>query len=593
MKRLFLIGSMVLWTAVCAFANAYTVYLKMSNTSACTYTPGVIGQFSGWSRSERMTLQNSGTYAGYYMATVNADAGSSFKFRDADRNDWNNEIISTTGTGNEYYPGWFVMGDLRFPNEGNEVVIDYSSNAYQWLMCYEGATGSGTTSEFTTPTILQNQTDMPILFVHTEGNQAVTSKDNYLRATYYLDARGQSWAKNIASDTLPDTLQIKGRGNWTWTGFNKKPYRLKLQNKTAMLGMNKNKNFGLLAHSDDWTGWMKNTMGFSLAKQMGLAWTPTHQPVELVINGEYYGLYMLTELVRVEKDRVNVVEQPDECTNADSITGGWLIEIDNYGNQEPFHVQVNAPDDQFYVSAKTPEVWSNAQRQYLQQQMDALVAAVYGDDDAALEAILDVESAARFYLVQELMVNGEAYSGSCYLHKDMNEAQWHFGPVWDFGNAFNASYFNNNTDRFQPEFAEFKQHLIGQLLEHTCMQQAVQRVWNHWRYYDYATSTDAVEQMSARIAGAASRDPQVPAVQADAQALSWTAHTNAVAGKNSMLAYYQAHVAWLTQQWGSGQADSAALEEMNDAQGANVRKVMRDGHLYIIQGEKCYSIMGF
>lgn len=256
-------------------------------------------------------------------------------------------------------------------------------------------------------------------------------------------------------------------------------------------------------------------------------------------------------------------------------------------------MQVNAPDDQFYVSAKTPEVWSNAQQQYLQQQMDALVAAVYGDDDAALEAILDVESAARFYLVQELMVNGEAYTGSCYLHKDMNEAQWHFGPVWDFGNAFNASYFGNNTDRFQPEFAEFKQHLIGQLLEHTCMQQAVQRVWNHWRYYDYATSTDAVEQMSARIAGAASRDPQVPAVQADAQALSWTAHTNAVAGKNSMLAYYQAHVAWLTQQWGSGQADSTALEEMNDAQGANVRKVMINGHLYIIRGDKCYSIMGF
>lgn len=582
---------MVLWTAVYALANTYTVYLKVPNTSACAYTPGVIGQFSGWSSSVRMTLQNSGDYAGYYMATVNADAGSTFKFRDADRNDWTNEIISTTGTGSEYQTGWFRMGDLRFPNDGNQVVLDYSTDAYQWLECYGVGTGSGNTSEFRTPAILQSQNDMPILFVHTANDQQVTSKDYYLNATYYLDARGQSWAKNIAADTLPDTLQIKGRGNWTWTGFNKKPYRLKLQNKTAMLGMKKNKNFGLLAHSDDWTGWMKNTMGFSLAKQLGLAWTPTHQPVELVMNGEYYGLYMLTELIRVEKDRVNVVEQPDECTNADSITGGWLIEIDNYGNQEPFHVQVNAPDDQFYVSAKTPEVWSSAQQQYLQQQMDALVAAIYGNDDEALEAILDIESAARFYLVQELMINGEAYTGSCYMHKNMNEDQWHFGPVWDFGNSFNAAYFGNNTDRFQPEFAEFTQHLIGHLLQHACMQQAVQRVWNHWRYYDYATSTDAVEEMSTRIAGAATRDPQVPAVQADARAMSWTNHTDAVAGKNSMLSYYHAHVAWLTQQWGVGQEDPTGLENANE--NANVKKVMINGHLYILQGKKLYNIMGF
>lgn len=536
-----------------------------------------------------MSLVTGGEYAGYYGVEVDADPNTTFKFRDADRNDWDNEIISPSAHGHEYKPGWYALDDNTFPNYANTLTFDYSDTSeYQWLACY----GSSTP---TTPDIeiLRDQHDMPVLYINTKDAAPVISKEEYLSATCYLDSRGVEGVTDIARVEIPDTLQIKGRGNWTWTGFDKKPYRLKLAKKTDMLGLEKSKHFGLLAHSDDWSGWMKNTLGFTLSEQVGLAWTPRHQPVELVLNREYRGLYMLTELVRVDKKRVNIVEQPDLCTQPDSIQGGWLIEIDNYGDSEPYHVGVSAPDgDVFYVSAKTPEIWSEAQRDYLQAQMDALTAAVYGDDDEALAAILDIESAARYYLVQELMMDGEAYTGSCFLHKDMDENQWHFGPVWDFGNAYNCALFRNITDDFQPNHAEFRQHLIGALMQRPAMQAAVQNVWNHWRYYDYEAAVAAVEAMSSRIVQASERDWLVPDVQSDAQSQSWTKHQDAAAGKDKLLGYFQAHVTWLTEQWGEGMAD-VVTEVQNDANRTTARKVLRDGQIVIVRDGVEYNLLGY
>ncbi|MDD6007519.1 MAG: hypothetical protein PUC21_09485, partial [Bacteroidales bacterium] len=90
---------------------------------------------------------------------------------------------------------------------------------------------------------------LPVMYINTIGGMPITSKETYVKATYYVDALGIDGYKNVASASLPDTMQIRGRGNYTWTGFDKKPYRIKLDNKTALLGMNKSKHFVLLAHA--------------------------------------------------------------------------------------------------------------------------------------------------------------------------------------------------------------------------------------------------------------------------------------------------------------------------------------------------------
>lgn len=100
---------------------------------------------------------------------------------------------------------------------------------------------------------------LPVLHIETDKKQEITSKDYYLKGTYYLDPMGND-VEAIGSKEVPDSLEIKGRGNYTWSAFDKKPYRLKLTEKAALMGMNKSKHFALLAHADDNKGFMRNTI---------------------------------------------------------------------------------------------------------------------------------------------------------------------------------------------------------------------------------------------------------------------------------------------------------------------------------------------
>lgn len=561
----------------------YTVYLKVSNCSG-NYTPGIIGQFSGWGSSIRMSAVESGEYAGYYSVQVQAEEGSTFKFRDADRNDWDNELISPTGTGAEYEPVWHALGNETFPAGTSTVVFDYSDpTRYIWRYCYGQMDSPGTDPVMTLPAVMQAQHDMPVMVIRTLNGQPVTSKEVYQKAVYYLDNRGVAGISSVASDTLPDTLQIKGRGNWTWTGFDKKPYRLKLQNKTGLLGLKKNKHFGLLAHADDWSCWMKNTMGFLLSEQMGMRWTPKQQPVEVVLNGDYIGLYMLTELIRVEKDRVNIVEQPDECTQPDTVTGGWLVEIDNY--EEEGQVAFAEPEFQPYhnghwarFTPKTPEILSAPQRSYLTNAMQSVQNAIYSEEDSTLASLVDIPELAKFYVIQEIMSNRESFNGSCYLHKNIGaDSKWFFGPVWDFGNSYDR---NGNETIYENE--SFPQKWIARLMEHENLQEEVIRQWKHWKYYESAQVEAKLTAMKNRISQAAGRDAQ-----------RWPQynHSDVQQGLNEIYGRHTWRVNMLTSEWGEGQADPTTA--IIPVQSLPVtKKLLVDGQVYILRGDKIYNVLG-
>ncbi len=98
---------------------------------------------------------------------------------------------------------------------------------------------------------------------------------------------------------------------------------------------------------------MRNILGLELSRRFGLAWTPADKPVEVVLNGEYIGLYFLTETIRVDEDRVNIVEQPDNITDPEAITGGWLLEIDNYDTDPHVRIHENGDNDIIFTY-KTP-----------------------------------------------------------------------------------------------------------------------------------------------------------------------------------------------------------------------------------------------
>ena len=133
---------------------------------------------------------------------------------------------------------------------------------------------------------------LPTVFINTENKWGVITKEEYIKASMYIVNPDGTM---FASPESPTELNIRGRGNSTWRDVVKKPYKLKFLEKTALLGMKKNKHFTLLPHYLDWWGYLQNPVGFRLSEKMGLAYTTHQEPVEVVMNGAYIGIYFLTE----------------------------------------------------------------------------------------------------------------------------------------------------------------------------------------------------------------------------------------------------------------------------------------------------------
>lgn len=303
---------------------------------------------------------------------------------------------------------------------------------------------------------------LPVIYITVKNddgtlNGDMTNKDYLLKdyhsnATYYMTVpenyelnTAGTLAKGVGSEDKQLPLEIKLRGNYTRSGFSKKPYKLKLGDKEALLGLTKSKHFALIAHADDDRGFMRNFVGFTLGKLIDLPWTPSQQPVELVINGQYRGLYFLTESIRVDKDRINITELADEETDNTLISGGYLVELDNYEKDAAFslaEVNPNSYGAKVNVTPDTPEIYSDIQLRFVKEQFTAMNSAMGDIAGSDLWKYMDVYDAARYYLVKELIDDYESYHGSCYLYRDYGEGQkWHFSPLWDCGSAFRR---NNN-----------------------------------------------------------------------------------------------------------------------------------------------------
>lgn len=379
---------------------------------------------------------------------------------------------------------------------------------------------------------------LPVMFINTEGAVPITSKEEYVYADYYVDNMGIEGIENVGSQDAPQLMEIRGRGNYTWSDFDKKPYRIKLDQKTPLLGMKRNKHFALLAHPDDKLGFLRNTVGFELSRRLGLAWTPAQQPVEVVLNGDYLGLYMLTEIIRVEPDRVNITEQANYETNRFLITGGWLVEIDNYLEEEQVRT-VEGNGNSIWSTYKSPELLSDEQRTYLTGLINTANAAIYVNDKTnnSWEKYIDPDTLACFYLTQELLDDTESFHGSCYWHKENGDStKIMFGPVWDFGNAFHRT-----PNRFIYDQPAFTQTWIGEIAKFPHFQEIVLKHWNRYVRMHHKSMDEFIDDFIGKIYYAAMSD-----------AARWPQYGNPdiLNDRDTFKSYFHSKYSWLASQWG-------------------------------------------
>lgn len=278
-------------------------------------------------------------------------------------------------------------------------------------------------------------TGLPIVILNTPDNSPIVSKENWMK-----ESQLTIYDKDGKLD-YQGSLAVKGRGNSTWS-YPKKPYALKLDKKSEILGMKKHKRWCLLANWMDRT-MIRNAVAFEISRQTGLDYTPSGQFVELIVNGTHVGNYYLCEQIKVDENRVNVAELDPDATDEDKINGGYIFELDVYFDEAfKFRSEVRGLPWMF----KDPDEVNDAQFNYIRNYVNEMEHALYDEESFQSRKFadyMDLESLVDWWFVYELSMNAEpCHPKSTYFHKDLG-GKMVAGPVWDFDWGTFTSYATN------------------------------------------------------------------------------------------------------------------------------------------------------
>lgn len=291
---------------------------------------------------------------------------------------------------------------------------------------------------------------------------------------------------------------IRGRGNSTWIGSNKKPYQMKLSKKADLLGTGeKTKTWLLIANAGDPT-LLRNTISYKLALYMGSAGTPSCEPCDLYYNGEYRGSYLLTEKVKVEKNGVNIddLDEANEeanegspawdnpwatrewatndrgadfsyiagLSNPDDITGGYLVELDDRADN-------NSEVSMFYskthfFTVHTPEFATYDEARYVSELVDAGIdAAINGGVDPitgrSVFDLFDIDTLLATGLTEDFVQEGDYLFSSSYFYVPRSSGKIFSGPIWDCDRSFNLNT-TNSASAFAASFLSGNSDLLNQ-----------------------------------------------------------------------------------------------------------------------------------
>lgn len=273
----------------------------------------------------------------------------------------------------------------------------------------------------------------------------ITSKDDYIksRLEMYSPHTEEGWWSEADEE-----VEIRGRGNSTW-GLPKKPYRVKFPNDHSPLGLShaEAKSWTLLAHDMD-KSLLRGHIAYGISGIMfdategyhdpkAVMFSPASQHVNVYFNGEYHGLYQMSDQVERKKGRVNV----DKLTAADGtvFTGGYLLESSIHPDNNPgFNTNVKGykflmkyPEDDDY--AQTQLEWID---NFIGQAETALYSQTFRDETSGWRKWFDEKTMADFIIVKEIVGDMDGYT-STYCYKRNGVEKLFFGPVWDCDKGWN------------------------------------------------------------------------------------------------------------------------------------------------------------
>jgi len=282
----------------------------------------------------------------------------------------------------------------------------------------------------------ENLINIPILYIDTVGVE-INSKEDYIEGSVSI----------IGSDgltNLPSTkMKIKGRGNSTWWQggiWGKKPYQIKFSEKTDVLNMSADKKWVLLAEISD-ISLIRNKIAREISNISRFDYVPQAKYIDLYINNEYAGIYLVGQKVEESSNRVNIGDN------------GYLVEIDTDAQGridiDDVYFRSNiwsSHYEQGVFNIKEPNVDYNSNeynliKDYINNFESALFGENFKDPDLGYRSFIDLPSFIDWFLVNEIAKNQDAKSFSSIFLYYVPGEKIKMGPVWDFDLAFgNVNY---------------------------------------------------------------------------------------------------------------------------------------------------------
>ena len=272
---------------------------------------------------------------------------------------------------------------------------------------------------------------LPTVSIHTEGN--VEPYDKITDIPSIISIIGDK-----GNNIIAQTGGTRERGNFSRT-FPKRPYRIKFDSKQNVLDAPaKAKKWTLINNYGDKT-LMRNLIAFHLSSVLEMPYTPYGTAVNVIMNGEYKGCYQLCDQIEVNKNRVNITEMKPTDNEGEALTGGYLIEVDAYAEDE---ISWFTSSNGTRVTIKSPD------EDEITTEQSNYIRNFYSNMENNWRTYLDTNTFLRHFLVGELSGNTDTY-WSVYMYKQRGEDKLYVGPVWDFDIAFendNRTYpINNHT----------------------------------------------------------------------------------------------------------------------------------------------------
>lgn len=335
---------------------------------------------------------------------------------------------------------------------------------------------------------ITEKTGFPNININTANGAQINSKDKYTVAAFSID----NCAEEYKLDAVPGGIRWRGNGT---LGAPKKAFRIKFDQKQKMLGLNddaKCKSWVLMAEYYDYS-FQRNGLAWSLGDALMNGrgyYSSDFTFANVYINGVYNGVYVVAEQQQVNKNRINIYEPEENETN---VKIGYLLEMDSYAEQQELINVGNGSYEAYDVNGKKDflpvrkysiksDFYSAEQKTFISKYMNnvydiaynAVVKGKYFTLDEnydivnsnytttfdTLNAVIDVDSLVRSYILEEFMKDIDVGFSSYYMFVDFSEnsqfKRLTFGAPWDFdwssGNVTGGREFNTSGD-YNTEFS--------------------------------------------------------------------------------------------------------------------------------------------